>query len=184
MLNRTEISLETPRLQLEPVLAEHALLLFEVLSDTSIYLYIPTEPPSSVAELAARFERLASRRSPDGLEVWLNWAVRLKATGYYAGLVQATIQRDGCALLAYELNQAHRGHGFAREACAAVITELFEHYPISSIMAYVDTRNTLSLRLLERLGFNRSDYVAQADYFKGAWSDEFVYSLAVNDNLL
>src|SRR5262245_41426871 len=121
MLNRTEIVLETPRLYLEPVQRHHASLLFEALSDETIYPYIPTEPPSSVAQLESRFERLASRQSSDGLEMWLNWAICLKATSYYMGLVQATIRQNGEVLLAYELNQAYRGQGFAAEACTAVI---------------------------------------------------------------
>lgn len=180
MLNRTEILLDTPRLHLEPVLRRHAPLLFEALSDETIYLYMPTDPPSSVAQLEARFRRLESRQSPDGLEKWLNWAIRLKATNGYAGLVQATIRQDGDALLAYELTQVYRGQGFAREACAAVIAELFEHYMITSLVAYVDARNEPSFRLLERLGFSREEYLARADYFKGAWSDEFVYALRVS----
>lgn len=180
MPNRTEISLETPRLQLEPVQREHGPLLFEILSDETIYHYIPTEPPGSVAQLETRFERLASRQSADGLELWLNWAVRLKTTSRYAGLVQATVLQDGSALLAYELNRAYRGHGFAHEACTAVIAELSEHYLVSTIRAYVDTRNAASLRLLERLGFSRKDYLARSDYFKGVWSDEFVYTLTTS----
>lgn len=174
-MNRTEIVLETPRLYLEPVRRDHAPLLFETLSDETIYSYIPTDPPSSVAQLESRFERLASRHSPEGFEVWLNWAIRLKTKSRYAGLVQATIRPDGEALLAYELNQAYRGQGFAAEACREVIAELCGHYGVTFLTAYVDTRNAPSIRLLERLGFSRKEYVAQADYFKGAWSDEYVY---------
>jgi ribosomal-protein-alanine N-acetyltransferase len=180
MLNRTEMTLETPRLFLEPVLRRHAPLLFEALSDESIYRYIPHDPPESVAYLAARFERLAARQSPDGREVWLNWAIGLKATNGYAGLAQATIRPDGVALLAYELNQAFRGQGFAGEACAAVIEELGRHYEVTTCMAYVDTRNAPSIRLLERLGFTRTEHIVQADYFKDAWSDEFIYALLIS----
>jgi [ribosomal protein S5]-alanine N-acetyltransferase len=181
MLNRTEITLETPRLFLEPVLRRHAPLLFEALCDESIYRYIPQEPPESEAYLAARFGRLAARQSPDGQEMWLNWAIRLKATKEYAGLVQATIRPDGVALLAYELNQAFRGQGFAAEACAAVIEEVGRHYEVTICIAYVDTRNAPSIRLLERLGFTRTEHIVQADYFKAAWSDEFVYTLYSGD---
>jgi ribosomal-protein-alanine N-acetyltransferase len=180
-MNRTEIPLETPRIHLEPVLRRHAPLLFEALSDASIYHYIPTDPPGSVAQLESRFERLEARQSPDGLEVWLNWVIRIKATNCCTGLVQATICQDGSALLAYELTQVLRGQGFATEACQAVIAELRGHYAVTLIRAYVDTRNVPSIRLLERLGFSRDEYVARADYFKGAWSDEFIYSMMASD---
>ncbi|MFN8456702.1 MAG: GNAT family protein, partial [Anaerolineae bacterium] len=66
-------------------------------------------------------------------------------------------------------------------ACAAVIAELAGHYGVASLLAYVDTRNTPSIRLLERLGFSKIEMVTQADFFKGAWSDEFVYRRKVSD---
>lgn len=156
----------------------HGPLLFEALSDPSIYQYIPVEPPASVAQLEARFEQLESRRSPDGSELWLNWAIYFAPGQRYAGLVQATLRPEGEAMLAYELTGV-RGEGIATEACAAVSAELAGYYGVASLLAYVDTRNAPSIRLLERLGFSQVETISRADYFKGAWSDEFVYRMKV-----
>lgn len=180
--DRTELTLPTPRLRLEPLQRRHGPLLFAALSDPSIYDYIPVDPPASLAQLEARFEQLEARHSPDGRELWLNWTIYFTSTQAYAGLVQATVRPEGEAMLAYELTGALRGQGIATEACAAVIAELAGHYGVTALLAYVDTRNISSIRLLERLGFSRVETILRADYFKGTWSDEFVYRRTVGEN--
>jgi len=167
--------INSSRLALEPIGSHHADALLEVLSDPSIYTYLPSDPPSTRVALRDRYSYLARRQSPDGREVWLNWALRLLATGDYAGTVQATVGPNQAALLAYELGSPYRGLGYATEACQAVRNELVTAYGVVAIKALVDTRNDRSIRLLERLGFLRTGFVADADHFKGATSDEYVY---------
>lgn len=132
------------------------------------------------SQLEARFEQLEARHSPDGRELWLNWAIYYKPTQAYAGLVQATVRPEGETMLAYELTGALRGQGIATEACTAVMAELAGYYGVTSLLAYVDTRNMPSIRLLERLSFSRVETIPRADYFKDAWSDEFVYRRVVS----
>jgi RimJ/RimL family protein N-acetyltransferase len=178
MSARLERTLTSSRLALEPIRPRHAELLFDVLQDASIYTYMPTEPPRSRDALRGWYERLARRRSPDGSETWLNWAIRLRATTLYVGTAQATIRGDATALLAYELGTQYRGAGYATEACRAVMRELVDAFGVREIRAHVDTRNERSIRLLERLGFDRTAHLPQADFFDGAWSDEYVYGWA------
>jgi RimJ/RimL family protein N-acetyltransferase len=178
--NKTDAILETSRLRLEPITRAHAPLLFETLSDATMYTFIPTELPTSVDELAARFSRLETRQSPDGQEQWLNWAVCLRNNRQYVGLVQTTVQADGTAFLAYQFNVHYRQQGYATEACQKIITEMAAHYGVTTLMAQVDTRNLPSNRLLERLGFKQIETIPQADYFKGRWSDEYVWSLVIS----
>jgi RimJ/RimL family protein N-acetyltransferase len=146
-----------------------------LLQDPSIYAFIPTEPPSSLSALKDRYARLATRHSADRSEIWLNWAVRVVASDEYAGTVQATVRTDESAVIAYELGAEFRGRGYATEACEAVIAELVASYAINRIAAFVDTRNVASMRLLERLGFHRMRHIPDADFFKGASSDEYEF---------
>jgi [ribosomal protein S5]-alanine N-acetyltransferase len=173
-----ECDLSSLRLVLEPIEERHGDLLFDVLQDATIYTFIPTEPPRSRTELRARYLRLMTRHSPDGSEVWLNWAVRLQSPRVYIGTIQATVRADATALIAYELGTAYRGSGYGTEACRAVIAELVDGYGVSGIHAYVDTRNERSIRLLERLGFDQIRHIRDADHFKGSSSDEYEYRLA------
>ena len=169
---------ETDRLTLEPLRRSHDAELFAVLADPRLYRYVPGEPTADVASLAERFERLESRTSPSGDEQWLNWIVRAKASGTCVGRVQVTIRPDRSAYLAYEIGAAFWRQGFATEACARVLRALFEELGMSEVVAEVDTRNSASIGLLERLGFACIARREAVDFFKGAWSDEWAYVLS------
>jgi len=169
-----EATFRTPRLRLEALRAEHAAVLFDGLSAPRNYHYLPTDPPRDAAALAARYRLLEARRSPDGTEHWLNWAV-IPDEGFPVGVVQATVREDGTALLAYELAPQAQGRGYATESCTEVVERLFADYGVSEVLAEVDTRNVPSIALLERLGFERVAFRPHADYFKGAASDEYTY---------
>jgi [ribosomal protein S5]-alanine N-acetyltransferase len=76
--------------------------------------------------------------------------------------VQATVQPDLRAWVAYEVAHAQWGHGIASEATRAMVEHLIAHYAVTQCMATVDQRNQRSWRLLERLGFVRADAVQSA----------------------
>ena len=170
------VALRTPTLTLEPIRGSHAAETFAYLCDPAHYTFIPQEPPKSLEVLRERYERLESGRSPNGCELWLNWAVRLH-TGGVAGLVQATGYPDGRAAIAYEFFAPFRGRGVATEAIRATLLHLRDGPQLTKATALVDTRNGKSIRLLERLGFVRTRFIKDADFFKGATSDEYGYEL-------
>ena len=176
-LVEAETVLETERLLLEPLLLRHAAALYGILRDPRIYRYIPQEPPEALEALEQRYQMLESRRSPQGDEAWLNWAIRLKEAPRYVGRVEASVLPDGTAQIAYELSPGFWGAGYATEACRRVLSLLFSGYRVGEVTAEVDTRNGASISLLERLGFERVGYQAEADYFKGSPSDEYTYRL-------
>ena len=115
-------SLQTPRLHLVPQCAEHAQALFDVLADPRMYLH-EGEPPQSLAWLRERLTKLETRRSADGSEQWLNWVVMM-TSGRAVGYVQATVQADGTAYVAYMFGSAWWGQGLASEAVSAMMDEL------------------------------------------------------------
>lgn len=144
--------LGTPRLMLEPLRPSHAALLFEGLSDPRLYVYHAGRPQSAES-LMLRFTQLATRRSPDGSETWLNWALRLK-DGTYVGWVQATIVSE-TAIVGYDIFAEHWRNGYAREACVAMLGFLKKNCGVELARAIVDVENTASIKLLESLGFQR-----------------------------
>ena len=176
-LIHAERVLKTARLHLEPLQQSHAALLFSALQEPCIYTYTPQNPPVSLEALEQRYAMLQGRLSPAGDEAWLNWAVRLASSPVYVGCVQATVLPTRTASLAYEFFPAFWGNGYASEACRSVLQRLFTDYAITTVEAEVDTRNTASIHLLERLGFERVGYKAEADFFKGSSSDEYTYRL-------
>jgi len=173
-----EVVLETERLRLEPLRVSHAPEMFTILSDTRLYQFIPHNPPPNLASLEERFQRLETRMSPNGDEIWLNWIVRSQADVQCLGRVEVTIRQDSSAYFAYEIGVNYWGQGYGTEACRRIIKALFEDYNVIRIMAEVDTRNIASIKLLERLGFQRGALREKADFFKGSSSDEFTYTLS------
>lgn len=167
--------MSSARLLLEPLVVAHAEILYPPLRDERLYTYIPREPPDSIEALAARYRRLQARRSPDGQQVWLNWAARLHARPAYVGTFEATIEPDRTALLAYMVFSPHQGQGFAREGEAQVIEHLARDHGVRLVVAEIDMRNRASIGVVEALGFVRVARRPAADCFKGAVSDEYRY---------
>jgi RimJ/RimL family protein N-acetyltransferase len=179
----TDEPLVTERLVLEPLLPVHAALLCPALREPDLYTYIPQEPPASVEALEARCRRLASRRSPDGAEVWLNWAARLataQGTPVYVGTFEATVYGDDSAALAYMIFGPYQRRGYAAEGCRAVLAYLAGAVGVRRAFAEIDTRNAASIALVESLGFARVALRPNADFFKGASSDELRYERALD----
>ena len=171
----TEIS--TPRLELEILEIEHASLLFEGLCDEQLYQFIDASQPESVDALRSRYQRLIARRSPDGSEAWLNWAVLIRAEHQYAGYVQATISTDQSAEIAYVLFRNHWGCGYGREAVMAMMRHLKQAYDVKSFRAHVDTRNGRSIALLESLGFQKTSCRIGASRIRTEIADELEYAI-------
>jgi [ribosomal protein S5]-alanine N-acetyltransferase len=182
----------TERLRLEPQLGSHAQVMMHVLSDARSHEFIPSDPPKDEAKLRERFEKLESRLSPDGAEYWLNWIVFLaeQALGTVAigtaaigtvviGTVQASVYPEiKCADIAYLFHPDSWGKSYAREATQRMLAYLRNDLAVQTFTASVDTRNLASQRLLESLGFTQTNYVENADEFKGSVSHEYVYTLS------
>lgn len=73
-------------------------------------------------------------------------------------------------------------HGYAKEACTAVIKDDFDH-GVNIIMAQCDPENGNSWRLLEALGMKRVQHLhANVYFFKDEngnpiWKDTYIYKL-------
>lgn len=114
-LINTEGILETQRLLLELLKVTHAVALYHLLQDKRIYEYIPASAPASLEYLEQRYQKLETRLSPNGTEVWLNWAVYIKEHQAYAGYIEATVL-PGVAKIAYVLAPQFWKQGYAYEA--------------------------------------------------------------------
>jgi RimJ/RimL family protein N-acetyltransferase len=117
----------TERLNLEPLAVAHAAELALLLDDASLHEFTGGAPLSA-ADLAARYARLAARRSPEGDQLWGNWVIRIRAAGTAAGIVQATLpaggQAAGPAEVAWVVVRAAQGRGYASEAARSLVTVL------------------------------------------------------------
>lgn len=139
---------------LEPLLPDHAKILFDGLRDERVYAYTPNRRPATLAVLEKRFSRLRYRRAPDSDDLWLNWAVRLD-DGTYVGWVQTAVSADRSAEIGYIIFAEHWRKGYAGRACGRMLEFLGFACGVIRAVAHVDAQNEPSIKLLERLGFVR-----------------------------
>ena len=155
VIEREPWDLHTARLDLLPITREHAAVLSPVLADPEIYQFTGGSPPS-LEVLTRGLVRWESRRSPDGSELWLNWLVRIRASGAAAGYVQTTIAAgEDEAALAWVLGVSAQGRGYATEAARGVLEWLLGH-GATRFRACIKPAHVASQRVAERLGLTRS----------------------------
>lgn len=78
--------------------------------------------------------------------------------------------------LGYMLARAHWGKGLISEAIAPVADHAFSALGLHSLEAWVDPRNTASIRVLEKNGFIREAYFKENIFWEGRFSDSAVFS--------
>jgi RimJ/RimL family protein N-acetyltransferase len=166
------VPLETERLLLEPIRADHANAMFEGLREPSLYAYQTDEPPRDAASLRARYARLASGHSTDELAHWFNWIFVRRDDGAAAGYVQATLWKDlSSAEIGYLTLPAHQRRGFGAEAVGTMASHLL-HGGVGALHAVIDERNAGSIALIEGLGFTRTRTRRSDDVIGGVrWLD-------------
>jgi RimJ/RimL family protein N-acetyltransferase len=167
--------LETERLVLEPITDAHTQELWELFKDPELHKFTPFEP-LTIEQQRERFARWAKRRSPDGSEIWLNWAGREKATQKTIAHFQAGVKDDGIASIGYLVARAFQRKGFAAEGLEAVFKHLQEKLSVKEVKAWSDTRNAPSHQLAKKLGMVQVGFKKNADFFKGVTSDEYIFS--------
>ena len=167
----------TRRLVLEPLVGAHADLLFEPLCDMRIYRWINAGIAADIAELRTIWQRNESRISPNGDEIWLNWAIRLRNDGPYIGKLDAELDSPSMVTnIGFILFPEYWGGGFATESLQATITDL-SNKGILFMRASVAKPNIASARVLEKAGFTRVSAAADRQ-------DTCEYSLVIPKRLI
>jgi len=156
-----ELEIHTDRLDLCPLRAAHATELFEVLADPRLYTFTGKSSPPSVDWLRTRYERLESRRSPDGAEFWLNWVVIIRDGRTPVGYVQASISSE-TADLAWVIGIPWQGRGYASEAARGMVAWIRRHFPGVMHTASIHPDHAASATVAKRMGLAPTD-----DYVDG-----------------
>jgi len=110
---------------------------------------------------------------------WFQFAIELRDTQQLVGdcglvvLVQDARQ----AQLGITLARQHQGQGLAAEAVNAVLDYAFINLDLHRVIATVDVENARSAALMERVGLRREGHFIKNAWFKGHWSDEYLYAV-------
>jgi len=81
------------------------------------------------------------------------------------------------AEIGYDLDPAFWRHGLMTEALLVLLRFGFEKMKLNRIQAIIDSENSRSIRLVQRLGFKMEGVLRQNSYFNGQYRDELCFSL-------
>lgn len=179
--------LETERLILRTFKSTDVDDMHEYQSRPEIVAYIPWPERTReqvIEALEKALEKATSELIEDGDFLLLGWELkRVPGLEGYEGKIigQSNIglksQRDQCADIGWVTHQDFQRQGFAYEATRALIAYAFNNFKLHRIIADIDTRNPESAKLAEKLGMRREAEFKDAEFFKGAWCDMWLYAI-------
>jgi len=155
------LCIATARLDLVPLTREHATEMFEILKDPLLYEFTGDTPPANVETLTRRYEFWEKHNSPDGSQLWLNWAVRERQGGALIGHAQATVA-VAYTEVAWVIGTSRQNRGYASEAAIGVVKWLLG-FGVCEIRASIHPEHEASIKVAERAGLMRTDVVANGE---------------------
>jgi RimJ/RimL family protein N-acetyltransferase len=177
------LPIETERLQLRAFGPADLDSLVAIQGDPEAVRYVPYGPRDR-SDLAPVLERKITgttlRDSDDRLEL----AVVRRDTGELIGDVLLAVRGEpehGVLEVGYIFAATHGGHGFATEAVRALLDLAFGELGARRVIARVDTRNTASLKLLDRIGLRQEALLVENEYFKGELSSEADFAILARE---
>lgn len=164
------MEIRTPRLILRSARPDDLEAMHVVLSDPRATRWWSTPPHETLDQTAAWLDGMIAN-GPDHPDfvIELDGRVIGKA-GFFA-------MPD----VGYILHPDAWGRGLASEAVGAAIDHVFRTRDLETLTADVDPENAASIRLLERLGFDRTGFAERTWNVGGVWKDSFYYALSRAD---
>jgi RimJ/RimL family protein N-acetyltransferase len=161
--------IKTQRLILRPIADDDLDILHGMLSDAETMRYWSTLPHTGIQQTV---DWIASNRADMVAGTAIEYGVEFE--GRLIG--RATFWNGN--ELGYIFDKAYWGRGFASEALTVMIDYAYIFCPWPEIVAEIDPRNLGSLRLLERLGFQRRAFVKNTFCIGGSWADSLYFALS------
>ena len=172
----TPRELNTRDLCLRPATLADAEGMFGILSDPESMKYWSNRP---ITEFDDAVKVLREDLESDAQGNSMCWAVTLKGQDRMIGkcILFQFSQANHRAEIGFILNRDYWRQGLMRQALQAVIEFAFTRLKLHRIEADVDTDNTGSLALLEKLGFEREGLFRDRWYVYGEWQHSVMLGL-------
>jgi [ribosomal protein S5]-alanine N-acetyltransferase len=149
--------IETERLILREIEFTDENDMFELESDPEVHLYIENNPVKSIEKIREIIGMLRNQYKKNGVG---RWALINKQTNEFLGCCglkyfeEPLNNYQNFYELGYRFKKKHWGQGFATEATLASIEYGFNNLNIDAIYAITDPKNTNSISVLKKIGFN------------------------------
>ncbi len=154
---QTDPPLRSDRLFYEPLAARHGAELFSALGDPRVYESMNEKPPASIAALEELYAEIARGPRPEfAHQTWRDVCVKRLDTGRAIGSL-GTTTIDRRAELGYLFGVDSWGRGYASEALRWYQGWLIQELGVTEFWACITPGNERSIRLVERLGYHRTD---------------------------
>lgn len=149
------------------------------LPETVRYLYREPMTLEQAIERMPQYARLEFEKDHDMLTL----AIQPKGESELAGEILFKLEsvRAMQGEIGWSLHPDSVGNGFVTEAAQALLKLGFEHFGFRRVFARIDTENTASLRVAERLGMRREGHLIDNDFYDGRWGSEYVYALLASE---
>lgn len=169
-------NIETDRLLLREVDFSDIDDLFKVLKDPDVAEYDYFYPVETKEKALAFIERY-KRELEENEEI--TWGIILKESQKLIGTCCLGNFDKGAerAEIGYALAKAQWGKGYATEAAKNILAYGFNSIKLNRIEATITPGNDSSIRVLEKLGFQREGLVRQRDLIKGKLVDGIIMGL-------
>ncbi|MHB8152222.1 MAG: GNAT family N-acetyltransferase [Bacillati bacterium] len=163
-------------LRLEPVLPRNAAVLWGVLKEPGLREYQEL-PAVSAAEFAHMVEQRERRLDAESLGRF-EWLIYPTGATQPVGWVSLRIPSGALRAgeIGYTLLPQARGRGYATRAVRALLAEAQAVAVLAEIRAYCVPENQASRRVLERIGFRKTDLLRHGATVAGRAVDVVVYA--------
>jgi RimJ/RimL family protein N-acetyltransferase len=169
-------TLQTPRLLLRPFLETDAEAIYALQSNPRVLRYWDS-PPWKDRSRAEAFLSACRQIEEDGsgarfvietlqAQAFIGWCSMFRWNPTYRSLG-----------IGYCLDEPAWGKGHATEAVQAMLSWAYQALDLNRVEAELDTRNTASARVLEKLGFVREGARREDCVVDGEVSDSWIYGL-------
>jgi ribosomal-protein-alanine N-acetyltransferase len=136
--------MKTLRCTLTPVTEADATDLQNLYTNIKVRQYLGG--PISSSQFPDKFADILNATHPQ-------WVARLTSTNQFIGLFSLDTHHDGEGTeLSYQLAEDMQGQGLAHELTSHLITHAFQTFHLPFLLAETQSRNSLSLKLLHKLG--------------------------------
>jgi RimJ/RimL family protein N-acetyltransferase len=140
--------LESARLKFRPCAQEDLDLLLRHWTQPLVRRYLFDDRIADRPTVKTFIRQSAGNFTELGFGLWL---LTDKVDGGFHGVCGFT-EKDGSPDLLFSIEPEHWGQGLATESATSVMAYAFKALNVSQIVATVDKPNTMSIRILEKLG--------------------------------
>lgn len=151
-------NIHTARLVLRPLVAADAVEVNRIANQASVLKWMP-DMVSTVAETEGLLRFFAGQYAEIGGGDVERIALAVERDGVLVGVVSVGVKEEvgGEMEVAYFLDEAAAGHGYATEAVGAVAAWGLGALGVGYLIAIVETDNVASQRVVEKCGFEKVD---------------------------